>query len=100
MGGIKSIYVNSLSCIRVKGGDNERFRIDRGVRQGCNMSPWFFNVYIDAVMKEVKMGMGRRGMRFLEEGREWVLPGLLYVDDLIMCGKSEERPEGDSGMVF
>ena len=25
------------------------------------MSPWFFNVYIDAVMKEVKMGMERRG---------------------------------------
>ena len=22
---------------------------------------WFFNVYIDAVMKELKMGMGRRG---------------------------------------
>ena len=24
------------------------------------MSPWLFNVYMDAVMKEVKMGMGRR----------------------------------------
>ena len=39
------------------------FRIDSGVRQGCMMSPWFFNVYIDAVIK-VKMGMGRRGMKF------------------------------------
>ena len=25
------------------------------------MSPWLFNVYMDAVSKEVKMGMGRRG---------------------------------------
>ena len=25
------------------------------------MSSWLFNVYMDAVMKEVKMGMGRRG---------------------------------------
>ena len=25
------------------------------------MSTWLFNVYIDAVMKEVNMGMGRRG---------------------------------------
>ena len=32
------------------------------------------------VMKEVKMGMGRRGVRFLEDGREWRLPGLLYPD--------------------
>ena len=30
-------------------------------------------------MKEVKIGIGRRGVRF-QEGREWRLPGLLYGD--------------------
>ena len=29
-------------------------------------------------------------MRFQEEGREWRLPGLLYIDDLVLCGESEE----------
>ena len=28
-------------------------------------------------------------MRFQEEGGEWRLPGLLYADDLVLCGKSE-----------
>ena len=51
------------------------------------MSPWLFNVYMDAVMKEVKMGMGRRGMRFMEEGREGRLPDLSYADDLALCGE-------------
>ena len=37
------------------------FKIDSGVRQGCIMAPWLFNVYMDAIMKEVKMGMRRRG---------------------------------------
>ena len=46
-----------------------------------------FNVYMDAVIKDVKMGMERRGVRFLEDGREWRLPRLLYVDDLVLCGK-------------
>ena len=32
------------------------------------MSPRLFNVYMDAMM-EVKMGMGRRGVR-LQEGRK------------------------------
>ena len=54
------------------------------------MSPWLFNVYMDGVMKEVKMGMGRRGVRFLEDGREWRLSGLFYADDLVLCGESEE----------
>ena len=47
---VSSVYVNSLACVRVKGGE-------------------------------------RRGVRFQEEGR---LPGLLYADDLVLCGESEE----------
>ena len=31
------------------------------------MSSWLFNVYMDAVMKEMKIGMVRKGVRFLEE---------------------------------
>ena len=41
-------------------------------------------------MKEVKKGMGRRGVRFLEDGREWGLPCLLYADNLVLCGEFEE----------
>ena len=60
LNGIKSMYVNSLACVRVKGGESECFRINSSVRQGCIMSPWLFNVYMDKVMKEVKMKMERR----------------------------------------
>ena len=59
------------------------FRIDSGVRQGCILSPWLLNVYMDVGMKDVKIGMGRMGVSFLEEGREWRLPGLLYAEDLV-----------------
>ena len=52
------------------------------------VSPWLFNVFKDGV-KEVKMGMGRRGVSILEDGREWRLPGLLYAEDLALCGESE-----------
>ena len=29
-------------------------------------------------------------MRFLEYGREWRLPGLLYAEGLVLCGELEE----------
>ena len=35
---IKSMYVESSACVRVKRGESERFMIDSGVRQGCIMS--------------------------------------------------------------
>ena len=55
LNGIKSMYVNSLACVRVKEGESESFRIDKDVRQGCILSSWLFNVYRVAVMK-VKWG--------------------------------------------
>ena len=54
------------------------------------MSLWLSSVYMDGVMKEVKMGVGRRGVSFMEDGGEWRLSVLLYADDLVLCGESEE----------
>ena len=45
------------------------------------MSPWFFDVYMNAVMKEVNVGMR---VEFLEEGRDWRLPGHLFADDFVL----------------
>ena len=70
LSGIKSMYVDSSACVRIKGCKSEQFRIDSGVSQGYIMSPWRFNVYMDGVLKEVKMGKGRSGVSFLEDGRE------------------------------
>ena len=42
---IMSMYVNKVACVKVKEGESECFRIDIGVRKGCIMSPWLFNVY-------------------------------------------------------
>ena len=53
---IKSKYVDSSACVRVKGGESKWFTIDSGVRQWCIISPWMFNVYMDGMMKEVEMG--------------------------------------------
>ena len=62
--GKKSVYVNRLACIRVKGCESECFSIDSDVRLGCIMYPWLFNVYMEAVMMWVKMGI--RGRKRVE----------------------------------
>ena len=59
LNGIKSMYINSLACIRVKWVESECFRIDSGVRQDSIISPLLFNVHMDSLMKEMKMGWGR-----------------------------------------
>ena len=58
------LIVKSLKG-RVKGGESEQFRIDSWVRQECILFPWLFNVYMDGVIKEVKMRMLRKEVSFL-----------------------------------
>ena len=54
------VYINSVACLWVKAGESECFRIDSGKRHGCNMSPCIFNVYMDKMIREVKVEMERR----------------------------------------
>ena len=54
---IKRMHVDSSFYVRIKGCENERFRIDSGGREGCIMYPWIFNVNMNGVMKKVKMGL-------------------------------------------
>ena len=42
LGGIKSMYVDILACVRVKGGVSEWFRVDSGVKEGSIMFPCLF----------------------------------------------------------
>ena len=44
---------------------------------------------LDTLMKEGKMGIERKDLSFLVEGKEWRLPGL-YADGLVLCDESEE----------
>ena len=89
--GIKSMYVNILVCISVKGGE----RVFQNW-QWCETRLYYVplvlqcNVYKNVVMKEVKMGIGRMGVVFLEEVREWRLPGISYADDFVLYGESEQ----------
>ena len=62
--------------------ESERFRIDSGVRKGCIMSPWLFNV--QSIYGWSDEG-GEDG-----DGRECRLPGLLYADELVLYGELEE----------
>ena len=73
---IKSMYVNSLACVKVKEGESECFRINNNMRERFIISPCLFNVYMDAAMK-TKMGIGRRGVRFQKKEIEMRFLGLL-----------------------
>ncbi len=70
---IKSFYEEPSTCVKISGETSEHFEIQVGLRQGCVMLPWLFNIYMDGVMREMKGRVGEVGVRMYAEGRKWVL---------------------------
>ena len=51
---IRTMYQASEACVRVDGECSEWFEVKQGVSQGCPMSPWLFNIFLDMVVKEAR----------------------------------------------
>ena len=64
--GMKSLCDGSKACVSVGNEMSEWFPVRVGLRQGCLMSPWLFNLYTDGVVREVNARVLGRGF---EAGR-------------------------------
>ncbi len=86
---IKSFYEEASACVKISGETSEHSEIKVDLRQGCVMSPWLFNIYMDDVMREIKGKAGEVGIRMYVEGRTWVLNSILFTDDAVLIVENE-----------
>ncbi len=56
--GVRSFYENASASVWMNGELSESFKVEVGVRQGCVMSPWLFNNYMDGCIREMKSEYG------------------------------------------
>ena len=59
---VQSVYVDRSACVRVGNDVSEWFPVNVGLRMGCVMSPWLFNVYMDGVVREVNVRLLGKGL--------------------------------------
>ncbi len=67
----------------------ESFYVEVGVRQGCVMSLWLFNVYMVGCIREMKVGVWDLGARLNVRGVEQPVVVGLYADDTVLLAESE-----------
>ncbi len=61
--GIKSFYENASDSVQVNGELSEGFNVEVGVRQGCILSPWLFNINMDGCIREMKVRVRDLGVK-------------------------------------
>lgn len=82
---VKSMYLGNKCAVKIGDKQTEFFTQRRGVRQGCNLSPTLFNIYINELAVQLDH-CAAPGLSLLD--RE--VKCLLYADDLVLLSPTEQ----------
>ena len=83
------MYVGK-ACVRVGNEVSEWFPV--GLRQGCVMLPWLFNLHTDGVVREVNARVLGRGLKLVDgNDNEWELNQLMFADVTVVVADSERK---------
>ena len=66
---ITKLYWEQSASVRTKSGMTSEFKIKKGVRQGCVLSPNLFNLYTEKIFREVEdmKGVNINNLRYADE---------------------------------
>ena len=79
------MYKKSKAFVRVKGELTEEFGVKKGLRQGCPLSLWLFNIFLDRVVGEAMVEL-KGGV----ELDSCPIQILLIADDTVVMPQTEE----------
>ena len=82
----RNLYAGQEATVRA-GHRTDWFRIGKGVRQGCILSPCLFNFYAKYIMRNTGLEEAQAGIKIA--GRN--INNLRYADDTTLMAESEEE---------
>ena len=83
---LANLYKSQRASVRIAGVMSEWFSIRKGVRQGCVLSPYLFNIVSETVMRKALEGF-QGGISI--GGRK--ISNLRYADDIVLLASSIEE---------
>ena len=86
---LRNLYVDPEATVRSLYGTTEWFKNEKGVRQGCLLSPCLFNLHAEHIIRNARLDKLQAGIKI---GRKNI-NNLRYVDDNTLMAESEEELE-------
>ena len=90
---LRNVHANQEAAVRIRPGPTDCYRIGKGVRQGCVLSPCLFNLYAEYIMRNAGLEETQAGIKIA--GRN--INNLRYTDELkslLMTVKKESEKVG------
>ena len=84
---LRNLYAGQEAKVRTGHGTMDWFKVGKGVRQGCILSPCLFNLYVEYIMCNARLDKVQAGIKIA--GRN--INNLRYADDTRLMAESEEE---------
>ena len=84
---LRNLYAGQEATVRTGHGTTDWFQTEKGVRQGCILSPCLFNLYAEYIMRNTALEEAQAGITIA--GRN--INNLRYGDDTTLMAESEEE---------
>ena len=84
---VRNPYANQKAAVRTGLGTTDWFKIGKGVRQGCVLSPCLFNLYAEYIMRNTGLDEVQAGIKITGKN----IKNLRYADDTTLMAESEEE---------
>ena len=84
---LRNMYAGQKATVRTRHGTTDWFQIGKGVRQGCILSPYLFNLYAQYIMQNAGLDEAQAGLRIAKRN----ISNLRYADDTTLKAESEEE---------
>ena len=83
----------SRARVRTLYGKTDWLKFEKGVEQGCLLSPCSLNLYAESIMRNARLDELQAGIKI--DGRN--INNLRYVDDIILMAESKDKETLDEG---
>ena len=84
---LRNLYAGQEATVRTGHGTMDWFQIEKGVHQGCILSPCLFNFYAEYIMRNAGLEEAQDGIKMARRN----INNLRYADDTTVMAESEEE---------
>ena len=84
---LQNLYAGQEVTVRTGHGTTDWVQIGKGVCQGCILSPWLFNLYVEHILQNARLDEAQAGIKIA--GRN--INNLRYTNDTILTAEIEEE---------
>ena len=84
---LQSLYAGQEATVRTGHVTTNWFQIEKGVCQGCILSPYLFNLYTEYIIQNARLDEAQAGIKIARRN----INNLRYEDDTSLMAESEEE---------